>query len=219
MKALSLLSVWTLIEAANANSCNADNCLRAVIGSAFPTRDGAADCSSYFKATVTPAVISTITNTETVTTSTTTDLAPSVPTYGFNASSCIGAKATTTTLPSKTTTTSTITKTKTVSYDLPIFTAYQWQDQECSQVLDPSPILFELGQCVNIPYALGISFDSFSPGSCETTAPECYISYNVAFGCPDGGGSPPFPLEGCADIANGIIGYFAGELVCPNCTP
>ncbi|KAN0119734.1 hypothetical protein V8E51_001942 [Hyaloscypha variabilis] len=208
MKALSLLSVWTLIEAANANSCNADNCLRAVIGSAFPTRDGAADCSSYFKATVTPAVIR--------------------PSYASacsgtsrysSASSCIGAKATTTTLPSKTTTTSTITKTKTVSYDLPIFTAYQWQDQECSQVLDPSPILFELGQCVNIPYALGISFDSFSPGSCETTAPECYISYNVAFGCPDGGGSPPFPLEGCADIANGIIGYFAGELVCPNCTP
>ncbi|RVD88979.1 uncharacterized protein DFL_000003 [Arthrobotrys flagrans] len=35
--------------------CNRDNCLRAVIASAFPNRNGAADCSSFLLTTVTPA--------------------------------------------------------------------------------------------------------------------------------------------------------------------
>jgi len=33
-------------------TCNANNCLRAVRASAFPTRPGTADCSSYFSVTV-----------------------------------------------------------------------------------------------------------------------------------------------------------------------
>lgn len=33
-------------------TCNHDNCLRAVIASAFPTRLGSADCASYFRTTV-----------------------------------------------------------------------------------------------------------------------------------------------------------------------
>ena len=38
-------------------ACNRDNCLRAVVASSFPTRSGAADCSSFFKDTVTPATV------------------------------------------------------------------------------------------------------------------------------------------------------------------
>ncbi|KAL1873619.1 hypothetical protein VTK73DRAFT_806 [Phialemonium thermophilum] len=40
----------------SATGCSHDNCLRAVIASAFPTRHGVADCSSYLHTTVTPAV-------------------------------------------------------------------------------------------------------------------------------------------------------------------
>ncbi|MCJ1404705.1 hypothetical protein MMC11_007931 [Xylographa trunciseda] len=50
--------------------CNENNCLRAVQGSAYPTRHGTADCSSYFRATVTPAT-TTVTTTITVYTPTT----------------------------------------------------------------------------------------------------------------------------------------------------
>ena len=32
--------------------CNQNNCLRAIIGSAFPTRDGLADCNSYLLSTI-----------------------------------------------------------------------------------------------------------------------------------------------------------------------
>ncbi|MCJ1381279.1 hypothetical protein MMC17_004388 [Xylographa soralifera] len=45
--------------------CNENNCLRAVQGSAYTTRHGTADCSSYLLATVTPATI-TVTDTVTV---------------------------------------------------------------------------------------------------------------------------------------------------------
>ena len=38
-------------------ACNRDDCLRAVVASSFPTRSGAADCSSFFKDTVTPATV------------------------------------------------------------------------------------------------------------------------------------------------------------------
>jgi len=44
--------------------CNANNCLRAVQASAYPTRHGSADCQSYFVTTVTPAT-TTITATAT----------------------------------------------------------------------------------------------------------------------------------------------------------
>ncbi|MCJ1245751.1 hypothetical protein MMC30_002955 [Trapelia coarctata] len=50
-------------------ACAQDNCLRAVIASAFPTRKGTTDCSSYFATTVTPATVSlTETDAPTVTT-------------------------------------------------------------------------------------------------------------------------------------------------------
>ncbi|KAK3935089.1 hypothetical protein QBC46DRAFT_58518 [Diplogelasinospora grovesii] len=45
--------------------CNSNNCLRAVIASAFTTRHGVEDCSSYLATTITPAT-STITTTVTV---------------------------------------------------------------------------------------------------------------------------------------------------------
>ncbi|MCJ1437972.1 hypothetical protein MMC27_007359 [Xylographa pallens] len=60
------------MPAASTSACNQDNCLRAVEASAFSTRQGTADCMSYFRTTVTPA---TSTSIVTVTaTATTTDL-------------------------------------------------------------------------------------------------------------------------------------------------
>jgi len=52
------LSLYGVLHAAAAVSaittsvCKADNCLRAVRASAFPTRMGTADCSSYFSVTI-----------------------------------------------------------------------------------------------------------------------------------------------------------------------
>jgi len=49
----SIIGVWLLyIAQLVVASCNHDNCLRAVIASAFPTRSGSADCASYFLTTV-----------------------------------------------------------------------------------------------------------------------------------------------------------------------
>lgn len=55
--AVAILYVAQLTAAATTtlSVCNRDNCLRAVVASSFPTRSGAADCSSFFKDTVTPA--------------------------------------------------------------------------------------------------------------------------------------------------------------------
>ncbi|KAF3933264.1 hypothetical protein ABW19_dt0208715 [Dactylella cylindrospora] len=72
----SLVAVVLLAAAAVAQTlskCAADNCLRAIRASAFPTRSGTADRSSYFLATVTPTTV-TITETETVSTTTSTTL-------------------------------------------------------------------------------------------------------------------------------------------------
>ncbi|OIW31528.1 hypothetical protein CONLIGDRAFT_629205 [Coniochaeta ligniaria NRRL 30616] len=60
----SLLVLAAAVRLATAD-CNANNCLRAVIGSAFTTRNGAQDCSSLLVVTVTPAT-STVTSTVTV---------------------------------------------------------------------------------------------------------------------------------------------------------
>ncbi|KAB5559763.1 hypothetical protein GE09DRAFT_1114168 [Coniochaeta sp. 2T2.1] len=64
--------------------CSHNNCLRAVIGDAFPTRNGAADCSLYLRVTVTPPTI-TFTATQTAPTlivelSTAIDLSTAVET-------------------------------------------------------------------------------------------------------------------------------------------
>jgi len=57
-------------------TCNRDNCLRAIVASAFPTRSGSADCASYLATTVEsyPTV--------------TTIIPTNIPTY---ASACSGA--------------------------------------------------------------------------------------------------------------------------------
>ncbi|MCJ1418944.1 hypothetical protein MMC32_005295 [Xylographa parallela] len=58
--------------APTSTACNENNCLRAVKASAFPTRHGTADCSSYFLTTVTPA-------TTTVTATTTAHITIIIP--------------------------------------------------------------------------------------------------------------------------------------------
>ncbi|OIW30689.1 hypothetical protein CONLIGDRAFT_630639 [Coniochaeta ligniaria NRRL 30616] len=60
-----LLSALLLGPIGAIADCSHNNCLRAVIGDAFPTRNGAADCSSYLRVTVTPPT-STFTVTQTV---------------------------------------------------------------------------------------------------------------------------------------------------------
>lgn len=60
---LGLFLSFDAAEAATCNRCNANNCYRQVVASAFTTRHGSQDCSSYLATTVTPA---TITFTETV---------------------------------------------------------------------------------------------------------------------------------------------------------
>lgn len=73
---INLLVLAAGVAAAPATStCNADNCLRAVRASAFPTVLGTRDCSSYLLATVTPA---TSTSTVTVTISPTSTFSVTV---------------------------------------------------------------------------------------------------------------------------------------------
>jgi hypothetical protein len=72
--AFAASNVIVSAAATTTTSCSPDNCLRgmetflagfrnrmltfsAVQGSAYPTRHGTADCSSYFQATVTPATV------------------------------------------------------------------------------------------------------------------------------------------------------------------
>ncbi|MCJ1416040.1 hypothetical protein MMC32_002375 [Xylographa parallela] len=69
IKLLFLAAGVAAAPAASTSACNEDNCLRAIQGSAYPTRHGTADCMSYFKTTVTPAAsTSTVTVTATSTT-------------------------------------------------------------------------------------------------------------------------------------------------------
>ncbi|KAF3941130.1 hypothetical protein ABW19_dt0209710 [Dactylella cylindrospora] len=70
---LALLAVSaSAAPALEVNQCAVDNCLRAVRASAFPTRSGTSDCSSYLRTTVTPAVVTvTVTNTASATASAT----------------------------------------------------------------------------------------------------------------------------------------------------
>ncbi|KAK6537273.1 hypothetical protein TWF694_011465 [Orbilia ellipsospora] len=113
--------------------CSHNNCLRAVIGERDPTRNGTADCSSYFLATLTPDTItftSTIHQTTTTTTDTTTTITvgpptplvgkrsvvvfpTAIPTYATacdnaaeysSACSCVGVTAMTTTVAAPSTT-------------------------------------------------------------------------------------------------------------------
>ncbi|EPS45481.1 hypothetical protein H072_522 [Dactylellina haptotyla CBS 200.50] len=120
--------------------CHANNCLRAVRATQFPTR--ALDCSSYFQATVTPATVTItqtaprrVTVTETIPTVFTvlkttrarqkrqaTEIPTEIPTYATactdasayeSACSCIGVTRTTLTLATPSTTI-TVTNTRTI---------------------------------------------------------------------------------------------------------
>lgn len=80
MRFAEALSLGALLAAGASADCSHNNCLRAVIASANPDRNGAADCASYFSVTVTPTTSwSTITSTPT-----------SIPKY---ASACSGSVA------------------------------------------------------------------------------------------------------------------------------
>jgi len=149
--AIALQSVQFVVFATTAFAqCNHDNCLRAVIASAFPTRSGSADCASYFEATVTPAPV-TVSQTSIVSVTYSVpsppakkrrDVAPaimarqvtvtpsSIPAYASacsgslrysSACSCVGATHTTTTAATPTSTT-TVTSTVTICANpLPTF--------------------------------------------------------------------------------------------------
>ncbi|CZR67801.1 uncharacterized protein PAC_17700 [Phialocephala subalpina] len=108
-RSLLLYVAWMLYAATTASaSCNANNCLRglppAIRASAFPTRPGTADCSSYFMVTVST---STVSNTQTITVVSETITPTAIPAYasdcegstGYSsACSCIGVTQATTTI-------------------------------------------------------------------------------------------------------------------------
>ncbi|KAF3908177.1 hypothetical protein AA313_de0201593 [Arthrobotrys entomopaga] len=129
---LALVSVASAVTT-TLMSCHKNNCLRAVIADAFPTRSGVADCSSYFLATLTPDTVTftstvhqtTITTTDTTITVTVgpptlqiakrsvLDVPTAIPGYasacsgaaGYSsACSCVGVTAMTTTAPAPSTT-------------------------------------------------------------------------------------------------------------------
>ncbi|KAH8817347.1 hypothetical protein F5884DRAFT_779127 [Xylogone sp. PMI_703] len=117
MKVLALLvAAVSAVSATATPGCNADNCLRGIRASAFPSVPGTQDCSAYFVSTSTPA-LSTTTSTVLVTVS--------IPTYasacsGYerysSACACLGVFETTATLP---TPVFTATVTSTVTLGLP----------------------------------------------------------------------------------------------------
>ncbi|KAF3162809.1 hypothetical protein EYR41_008635 [Orbilia oligospora] len=102
--------------------CAADNCLRAVRASAFPTRSGTADCSSFFSATVRQRTSTTTINTGGTTITTAgayleTSNPTAIPSYASacsgsarysSACACIGVIRVTTTVSPPTPTTSDI---------------------------------------------------------------------------------------------------------------
>ncbi|MCJ1294552.1 hypothetical protein MMC34_006110 [Xylographa carneopallida] len=82
----TLISLATVavgaIAAPTSTACHENNCLRAIQASAFPTRHGTADCSSYFLTTVTPAtttVTATATAFVTITVPITTTTTSAIP--------------------------------------------------------------------------------------------------------------------------------------------
>lgn len=88
------------------------------------------------------------------------------------ACSCLGVTPTTTALkvPQKTTTV-TVTKIVTEDYRLPLFHVHEWGDGACTlkTANQPLKLTFVLGECVNLVEAVGIRFEVFSAGSCNTT--------------------------------------------------
>ncbi|TPX16361.1 uncharacterized protein E0L32_004010 [Thyridium curvatum] len=116
------------VSATGSDGCNADNCLRAIRASSFPTRSGVADCGSYLAATVTPGTstiystvvagslptVSVVTGNIDVPPATPVTVYPtSIPTYASacsgsvrysSACSCVGVSQSTITVATPTTT-------------------------------------------------------------------------------------------------------------------
>ncbi|KAK6526509.1 hypothetical protein TWF694_005092 [Orbilia ellipsospora] len=173
----TILLVLSSLKLAAAD-CNHNNCLRAVIASAVPTRHGAADCSSYLAVTVTPAA-STVTTTTTVTATTVvankrrnlklrgnlplnarqaTVTASSMPAYASactnkasysSACSCIGVTAMTITAAAPTTT---VTQTATATVNIlqnPSIQFHDFKDEFCGSGIDSFTL--SAGHCFTLP--------------------------------------------------------------------
>ncbi|EPS39087.1 hypothetical protein H072_7116 [Dactylellina haptotyla CBS 200.50] len=188
LSALSLAAFYGSLAAAA--GCNKDNCLRAVIASAFTTRDGVADCHAYLVTTVTPAV-SVVTSTVTSGVSSVTEsynnlrrrrlreraavlagrAAPTIPAYASacsgavrysSACSCVGVTSTVVMAP-----TPVITVTETASA-LPtlLATNYPGTSIVCAgEAVNSFPVLN--GQCISNPTYWSINLGSFGPSSCD----------------------------------------------------
>ncbi|MCJ1283027.1 hypothetical protein MMC26_002354 [Xylographa opegraphella] len=233
----STLSVLCgLAAAASAASCNADNCLRAVRANSFPTRSGAADCSSYFEATVTPAT-ATVTQTATITSYSNkrrralnavgegvearqmTDIPTAIPTYASacsgsarysSACSCIGVTATTSTAPTPTMTV-TVTATATATRPTLAFTGYYGESCDAGTEEDNSSGSFVEGECMMLPIQISIEDGAFDAGT-ETglTAADCMITFYSGADCTTEEHTAP-ATPGCQ-----FVGYdFSGLLTCP----
>ncbi|MCJ1388317.1 hypothetical protein MMC18_001163 [Xylographa bjoerkii] len=235
----STLSVLCSLVAAAAaatttSKCNADNCLRAVRASSFPTRSGAADCSSYFEATVTPAT-STITATATVTAFSNkrrrglnaepalearqmTIVPSAIPTYASacsgsvrysSACSCIGVTATTSTASTPMTTV-TVTVTADETKPTVAFTGFYTQSCDAGTENGDDGSFIE-GECMGLPDQISIEDGGFSAGtSTGLTAADCTITFYSDTACTQEEHSAP-ATPGCQ-----FVGYdFSGLLTCP----
>ncbi|MCJ1420347.1 hypothetical protein MMC32_006704 [Xylographa parallela] len=216
------------------SKCNADNCLRAVRASAFPSRDGAADCSSFFEATVTPAT-STITQTATVTAFANkrrralnaaedalearqvTVVPSAIPTYASacsgsvrysSACSCIGVTATTSTATTPVTTV-TVTVTADVTKPTVAFTGFYGQNCDAGTENGDDGSFIE-GECQSLPDQISIDEEGFSAGSSTgLTAADCMITFYTDTGCTVVERTAP-ATPGCQ-----FVGFdFSGELTC-----
>ncbi|MCJ1434077.1 hypothetical protein MMC27_003443 [Xylographa pallens] len=215
--------------------CDADNCLRAVRASAFPNRSGAADCSSFFEATVTPAT-STVTQTATVTAFSNkrrralnaaeealearqmTVVPSAIPTYASacsgsvrysSACSCIGVTATTSTAATPMTTV-TVTVTADVTKPTVAFLGFYGQNCDAGTENGDDGSFIE-GECLSLPDQLSIEEDGFSAGSSTgLTAADCTITFYSDPGCTTVEHTAP-ATPGCQ-----FVGFdFSGELTCP----
>ncbi|MCJ1400014.1 hypothetical protein MMC11_003217 [Xylographa trunciseda] len=234
----STLSVICGLAAAAAaatttSACNADNCLRAVRASSFPTRAGAADCSSYFEATVTPAT-STITTTATVTSFANkrrrglnaepalearqvTVVPSAIPTYASacsgsarysSACSCIGVTATTSTAATPLTTV-TVTVTAEITKPTVAFTGFYGQACDAGTENGDDGSFIE-GECISLPDQISIDDEGFSAGSSVgLTAADCTITFYSDPACTQVEHTAP-ATPGCQ-----FVGFdFSGELTC-----
>jgi len=227
---------------ATTTACVADNCLRAIRASAFPTRLGTADCSSYFITTVTPATYTTtVTPTNTVTVFNNkrrraagaapeptlearqvTVVPSAIPAYASpcsgsvrysSACSCIGVTATTTTAPTPTYTATAVAATATVVDTHPSINFEGYGGGSCDEFPE-GPGTFVAGECVSLPFQISLEDDAISPGTCADTS-SCVLNLY-----PYGSNCNPASLERSVGTGAQCIyvgDAFFGQLVCPGC--